>query len=430
MRSIILVLATLCFLPMCLRYPAAGAICWAWFSIMSPHQQVSGFAQGQQFNLVIAVATLLGWLFSSERKRWTPDLMPKLMLVFVLWMTFNSFFALVPDWSWQYWDRTMRTLALVFLVFFIVNTKARIHGFIWILVISLGYYGLRGGVFTIINGGAYIVYGPPGTIIADNNQLALAIVMSLPLVNYLRMHSKKHFIQFGLAVAFGLEVMMVLGSHSRGGAIALAAMFFVLWLRTRRKLAYGICIIVLLGLALSIMPDSYFQRLDTINDTGSDTSFQDRVMSWHVATFVAIDHFPFGAGFYAPQLAQIFNSYFPGQRPYAAHSIYFQVLGEHGFIGLALYLLILLLALRNAAIVLRQTRNRPELLWARDLASMIQVALIGYYVGGAALSMAYFDGFLLLIALLSTLRELTVSEPRLVFAKTESHAPVAADPAK
>jgi probable O-glycosylation ligase (exosortase A-associated) len=418
-RDIILVLATLGFLPLCLRYPAAGAICWAWFSIMNPHRQVYGFAAGQEFNLVVAVATLLGWLISSERKRWTPDLMPKLMLIFALWMTFNSLFAPFPDWSWQFWDRTMRGLTLIMLVFFIANTKARIHGLIWILVISIGYYGVKGGIFTITSGGTYIVYGPEASIIADNNQLALAVVMTLPLVNYLRMHTKNHLLRLGLAAAIFLEVVMVLGTRSRGGFVALAALLLVFWLTTRHRLLYGIAGIALVGTAFSLMPDTYWERIDTITHATSDTSFEGRMMAWQVATYVAIDRFPFGAGFYAPQLHGIFNQYFPGESTHAAHSIYFQVLGEHGFIGLALYLLILLLALRNAGIVLRQTRGKPGLLWAFDLANMTRVALIGFYVGGAALSMAYFDGFLLLIALLSTLRELTAPEPVPAFVATQ-----------
>lgn len=411
MRDIVLILATLGFLPLCLRHPAAGAICWAWFSIMNPHRQVYGLALGQQFNLVIAVATLTGWLLSAERKRWTPDLMPKLMLVLVLWTSVTSFFALLPDKSWAQWEQTMRALALVFLVFFIANTKARIHGLIWILVISLGFYGIKGGIFTIVGGGYSKVYGPAASILGDNNHLALAVVMAVPLVNYLRMHTKIRMMQLGLAVAMFLEVVMVLGSQSRGGAVALGVMLFIFWLSIRNKLLYGIAGIALIAVALSIMPESYFGRLDTISSAGSDSSFQGRVNAWNVAIDVAIDRFPFGAGFAGPQNPEIFHLYLPGEAPRAAHSIYFQVLGEHGFIGLALYLLIILLALRNVGVIMRQTRGRPELLWAYDLANMIRVALIGFCTGGALLSMAYFDGFLLLVALLSVLRELTAPEP-------------------
>jgi putative inorganic carbon (HCO3(-)) transporter len=410
LRSIILVLATLGFVPSCLRYPATGMICWVWVSIMSPQQVIYGFASGLHFNLVIAVATLLGWLLSTERKRWTPDLVPKLMLVFALWMTFNSFFALIPNWSWGFWDRTMRTLAVVFLVFFIANTKARLHGLIWILVISLGYYGVKGGIFTVLSGGNYIVVGPDGSIINDNNDLALAVVMALPLVNYLRMHTKMRLLQQGLAAAIGLQMVMVLGTHSRGGALALGSTLFIFWLSTQNKVFYGIACVALGAVALSLMPDTYFQRLDTISNAGSDGSFMGRVDAWEVAVKIAIDRFPFGAGYYAPQLPFVFNQYLPGAVARAAHSIYFQVLGEHGFIGLALYLLIIVLALRNAGVIMRQTRGRAELLWAYDLANMTRVALIGFCIGGAALSMAYFDGFLLLIALLSVLRELTAPQ--------------------
>jgi putative inorganic carbon (HCO3(-)) transporter len=422
-RDILLVLATLGFVPLCLRYPAAGAICWAWFSIMAPHRMIYSFAADQQFNLVIAAATLLGWLISSERKRWTPDLMPKLLLVFVLWMTFNSFFAPFPDWSWPYWDRTMRTWVLVFLAFVIINNKARIQGLIWILVISLGFYGVKGGVFAIATGGQFVILGPPGSIIADNNQLALAVVMSLPLVEYLRMHTRSRLLQLGLAAAIGLEIVMVIGSRSRGALIALAVLFLVFWLRTRRKLLYAIVGVAIGGVALSLMGDVFWTRVDTLTDVASDASFQGRVTAWQVATYVAVDRFPFGAGFYAPQLQSIFNHYFPGEITHAAHSIYFQVLGEHGFIGLALYLLILVLALRNASIILRQTRGTPELLWAYDLAKMVQLGLIGFYVGGAALSMAYFDGFMILIAVLSPLRELTAPSAALAPDNRRPEAP-------
>ena len=415
MRDIVLLAAMLGFVPLCLRYPAAGAICWAWVSIMNPHRQVYGFALGLQFNLMIAAATLLGWLLSAERKRWTPDFMPKLMLIFVLWMTFNSCFAAVPTWSWDYWDRTMRGLALVFLVFFIADTKARVHGLVWIIVLSLGYYSLKGGIFTVIHGGHYTVFGPAASILGDNNQLALAVVMSLPLMNYLRMHTRSRGIQLGLTVAMFLGIVMVLGSKSRGGAIALVITLTVFWLSTRHKLIYAIVGSALLLMALSVMPDSYFNRLDTINEADQDSSFMSRVTAWKIAIAIAIDRFPFGAGFYAQQLPSISHAYFPaeGALPsggaYAAHSIYFQVLGEHGFVGLAIYLAILLLALYNTFVVARQTRTTLEFRWAYDLAVMTRTALIGYYVGGAALSVAYFDGFFVLIALLSTVRELTAS---------------------
>lgn len=74
-----------------------------------------------------------------------------------------------------------------------------------------------------------------------------------------------------------------------------------------------------------------------------------------------------------------------------AHSIYFQVMGEHGFIGLGLFLLLGLLGWIRGQQVVKRCRNDPDRKWAADLAAMTQVSLIGYAVGGAFLGLAYFD---------------------------------------
>jgi probable O-glycosylation ligase (exosortase A-associated) len=73
------------------------------------------------------------------------------------------------------------------------------------------------------------------------------------------------------------------------------------------------------------------------------------------------------------------------------HSIYFEVMGEHGFIGFGLFMLLGLLAWLRANQVIRRCKKDPEKKWASDLASMIQVSLVGYAAGGAFLGMAYFD---------------------------------------
>jgi probable O-glycosylation ligase (exosortase A-associated) len=407
MRDLALVIAMLFFLPMALRYPAAGVLCWTWFSIMNPHREVFGFAAGQPLNSLIAVATLFAWLVSRERKHWTPDAVPWLLFALVAWMTLGTFFAASPTYSWLFWDRVIRIFALIFMVLVLMTTKSRIHATIWIIVISLGFYGVKGGVFTIVHGGHAIVYGPPDSVYADNNDLALAVVTELPLALYLALHSRSWWLRAPLALALGVQVIMVFGSYSRGGVIALAVMGLITLLRSERKIVYGLLAAAAVAVGLSVMPDSFYERLNTVNSLSTDDSFQGRVRAWQVAYRYAIDHFPFGAGMYGAQIKSVFHTYFPGAEAHAAHSIYFQILGEHGFIGLAIYLAILLLGLRNAGIVMRQAGQTPELRWARDLADLCRISLISFYVGGAALSMAYSDVYLILIALLSTLRELT-----------------------
>lgn len=418
LRDLSLVLATVIYLPMSLRMPAVGVLCWAWFSIMNPHRQVYGFAYGQPFNSVIAGATLLGFLVSKEPKRWPPDALPWLLLAFVAWMTLDTPFAAEPEYSWIFWDRTVRILALIFMVFFMMTTKARIQGMIWVLVISLGFYGVKGGVFTIRGGGHAIVWGPEESMYYDNNQLALAVVTELPLVYYLAQHTKAAWLRLPMLVAIMLQVVMVFGSYSRGGVLALGVMLSFLWLRSQRKMLYGAISLLAVAGGLNLMPETFFNRLNTMNSLNTDDSFQGRLNAWYVAYHYANDHFPFGAGFNGPQTAAVFHEYLPGEIAHAAHSIYFEVLGDHGWIGLTIYLLILVLPLRTAWIVRRQARGDPELRWAYDLADMIRVSLLSFYFGGAALSMAYADLYLVLIALLVNLRVLT--QPATVAAQTKA----------
>jgi probable O-glycosylation ligase (exosortase A-associated) len=109
-------------------------------------------------------------------------------------------------------------------------------------------------------------------------------------------------------------------------------------------------------------------------------------MAWNLAR----DRF-IGGGF---EIATplLFAKYAPNPLGiHAAHSIYFQVLGEHGFIGLALFLLLWFATWRMANRVRREVTGLPELEWAGKLVSMVQVGLVGYFVGGAFLSLAYFD---------------------------------------
>jgi probable O-glycosylation ligase (exosortase A-associated) len=110
-----------------------------------------------------------------------------------------------------------------------------------------------------------------------------------------------------------------------------------------------------------------------------------------MATNLAIDRPLTGGGFEIYD-AYVFGRYAPVPNDiHAAHSIYFQCLGEHGFIGLGLYLALIVICWRRAKWIIRQTAKRDDLKWAAQLAGMIQVSMIGFGVGGAFLSLLYFD---------------------------------------
>jgi probable O-glycosylation ligase (exosortase A-associated) len=149
-----------------------------------------------------------------------------------------------------------------------------------------------------------------------------------------------------------------------------------------------------------IMPDAWYERMATINTYQDDKSAQGRINAWWMAFNLALDR-PLGGGFETFRRA-MFALYAPDPTNVRdVHSIYFEVLGEHGFFGLFLFLLLALLTWRSANVIKRAVKSIPERAWMGDLMAMVQVSLIAYLAAGTFLGMAYFDYYynLVLIAI-------------------------------
>lgn len=407
MRELVLVIAIVAGLWMTLRWPFVGVLLWEWFTLQNPHQETYGFISFA--NLAIALVTLIAWSLSKERKAPPNGFILWAVIIFIFWTTLGGFFAFKPDWSWDYWDRTWKTFALGILLAATVTNRVRVQAVIWVAVVSLFYYGVKGGLFTILTGGHNHVLGPPGTMINDNNQLAVAMLMSLPLAHYLRGQSLNTWVRRGLLVGMILTVIAVIGTYSRGALVGLAALGLVGLLRMKRRVTYIAVASVLIVFTVNFMPDKYFSRMNTMNSVESvqsDESFKGRLTAWEVAYYAARDRFPFGAGFYGPQLGPFYHAYFPTEQNHAAHSIYFQVLGEHGFIGLAIYLSIIVAAFIKGSRIIRLARRMADKRWLADLGVALQASLIVFCVSGAALSLAYYDLFVIVVCLLLPLWEM------------------------
>jgi probable O-glycosylation ligase (exosortase A-associated) len=399
MRDIALVLLLAVLAPLAIRFPYVGLYVWEWLSLMNPHRLGFGFARDLPLNFGVAALTVGAWLISSKKGPINIRKFGVILAIFSIWITITTFAAPSVEASMPLWDRNIKTMLLIFMVIIVINSKTRLYGLLWILFISLGFFGVKGAGFLIATGFNATVFGPPDTMIEDNNSLALALVMIAPVLNFMRIHSPNKIIKLGVTVAIILVLASVIGTYSRGGLIALAAMLGFLWIKSRSKGATLVFAIVTAFSIFAVMPDKYIDRISTIKGAAeSDDSFKGRLDAWEVAWYVALDR-PLGAGFDGPRQWPIWSQYLPDAAARASHSIYFMVLGEHGFVGFGIYLCLLAAAWFNFGRVIRLCRDKPELLWAADLARAIQVGMVGFCVGGAALPMAYYDGFLTLLAI-------------------------------
>ena len=406
MRDLVLLAALLSVFPLILRAPQIGILAWIWVTLMNPQREVYGFLSSVQLNLVIAVVTLAAWFFSKEKKVASLSPLTILILLFGMWASVTTYTALDLNHSYPLWIRLLKTLVLAIAIITIVSTKARIQAVVWMIVLSLGYFGVKGGGFVLLTAGRYHVFGPEDSMIADNNSLGLALVMLLPLINYLRVTSRSRFVSFACLTIMGLTLIAIIGTYSRGALVALAACGVAYAVKSRASLVPLLLGAMLLTALPSLVPGGWFNRMATIQTASKDESFEERLSAWRTSFNIAKSRPLVGGGFSSIEqdwVVQEFHS--PGSLDIgrASHSMYFEVLSDQGFVGLALYLLLVVTAWYNTSIVLRLTRDRPELDWANRLTRMLQVSIIGYLVGGAALSMAYYDGFFILLSLTAVL---------------------------
>lgn len=390
MRDLLVTAMVFGVLPFIFKRPWIGILLWSWLGYMNPHRQTWGFAYDFPFAMITAIVTIAAFAFSKEKKAmpWTRETV--VLLLFIFWMLITTFFAFYPDTAWMQWDKVWKIQLMTILIAMLIKDRHQLHWMIWVIALSLGYYGVKGGIFTILTGGEHRVWGPAGTFIGGNNEIALALVMVIPLIRYLHLQAQRQWVRWGLASAMVLTAVAAMGSQSRGALLAMLAMAFFLWTKSRNKMVTAVYVLIGLGIVASVMPQSWYDRMDTIKTYEEDPSALGRINSWHTAFNVASDRIV-GGGFEMFR-APTFIQYAPEPyRVHDAHSIYFEVMGEHGFIGLGLFLLVGILTWLRARQVIRVCKKDAERKWASDLASMVQVSLVGYAVGGTFLGLAYFD---------------------------------------
>jgi probable O-glycosylation ligase (exosortase A-associated) len=392
MRDIALALFIFGTLPFILKRPYLGLLAWSWLGYMNPNRLCFGFAVNFPWVQLIAIVTLVSLAFSKESKKIPKSAISVFLFLFLMWTGITTFYAAVPDSAWSKWQEFAKVLVMVFVTLMMVNDRERIHRLIWVIVVSLGFYGLKGGLFTVTHGGSSNVLGPPNSFIADNNALALALCMTLPLMRYLQLHSSLRVVRIGMGIAMLFTGIAVLGTYSRGGLIGLAIVAGALFLKSRRRLAVVLVAVAVGLVAYHFMPPEWAARMDTLHQAKETSSGESRIQSWKFAANVAIHHPLVGGGFDDYLSAPLWDAFAPdGAEQRAVHSIYFRVLGEQGFPGLVLFLALMFASWRNCSRVRKNARDLPDQKWAYDLASMLQVALIAFMAAGAFLPMTYFD---------------------------------------
>ncbi len=388
MRDLLFMALLAGVLPFAIWNPQFGVLAYVWVGLMNPHRfvyQLSTFPVA----LTFAAATLLAMILRRRFGRFPVRTETILILVWFCYTTVTTILAIGHE-AWAQWDKVSKILLMTVVTGMLLQSRRDLMRLVAVIAGSILFFAVKGGIFSIVTRGQYQVFGPPDSFIADNNDLALAELMVLPLLLFFIRQERIGWRKNLLKIAFVLSTFGILFSYSRGALVAFAGLTLLLAWRSRHRIRAVAIALVAVSTVLTFAPKAWMERMHTIRTYQQDASALGRLNAWGFAWNLANSR-PWGGGFksFTPEN---FQHYAPNPEDFHdAHSIYFQVLAEQGYPGLVIFLSILGASFLRMQKIRAQTRGKPEWKWARDLAEMLQCSLLAYAMAGTFLGLAYFD---------------------------------------
>jgi probable O-glycosylation ligase (exosortase A-associated) len=410
-RDIIVLALILGSVPICFWRPYYGILLWTILSFLNPQQMSWGAARDFPVALVVAVPTLAGALVFC--KTWHALRSRETFLILALWVWFTAtslHTSLTPEFAdhvsdcWFRWRFVSKILLMALVAIALVNTFDRLRWLLIAIASAFGFFVAKALPWMIATGGQYRLYGPDGTMVGDNNDFGLALNMTLPIFFCLAKTEMNRRLKMIMAGLFVLTIPSVFFTYSRGALIGMALVLLAMGLRMRQRILLVPVICLAAVFATVFTPEKWQQRMDFRQEGALiDSSARSRFNSWTYSYQLALDYPLMGGGFeaYTPRL---FNLYAPNPLDvHGPHSIYFGVLAEHGFTGLALYLVLVGSCFASLQKVIREARRRDDDV-AANYAIMLELSLLGFLGSGAFLGRAYFDYYFTIVVCVAILK--------------------------
>jgi len=206
---------------------------------------------------------------------------------------------------------------------------------------------------------------------------------------------------------FGLFIITIPGiffTYSRGAMTGLVAVMTLMLAKSKQRLLLLPVVLMGMVIALVFAPPAWKERMDfTRKGAALDNSAYSRLNSWKFARNLAWDYPIFGGGF-DTFTKELFDRYAPNSNDvHGPHSIYFGVLAEHGYVGLALYLSLVASCFASLRRIGKRARRMGDDV-ARNYANAFGFSLVGFLTSGLFLGRAYFDYYFSIICFIVVLK--------------------------
>lgn len=389
-------------------YVSAGLIApflfglgYVWADLFTPQLVGYGLIADLPVSMILGGGTLAVYLLFDRRSPPQPGFSLLLLIAWAGWVTATTGWAVMGQDAWVKWDWAFKTILMGAFLPFLFRSRIQVEAMMATVVLAVAGNMLAFGAKTLMGGGGYgmnlgLLSGNQG--LAEGSTLAVVCAALIPIMLYLRRSGRVvaqiPFIKPALLALIAAAVLTTIGTQARAGLVSLGVLALILLLQTKRKLLYAGIIAVSASVGWVAAPDAWHERMSTIGEYNSESSALGRVAVWLWTLEFVQDH-PLGGGFdaYKVNSFQVPIEDQPGEyleiKGKAFHSIYFEVLGEHGIPGAILFASLLASMVLSLLLVIRHTRDEPELVWLRDMAQTILTAVTVYLVGGAFIGIAF-----------------------------------------
>jgi len=417
MRDLIFAAVLLPLLPVCFRRPFVGLAVFSWLAYMRPQDLTWGFARGMRWSYYVAIIMFAGYFANRKTKFFLPNLRCYVMILLLILVGLGILASGRP--STYLFNRYMEFVKIIAIALFttgIVQNKERLRVLLWIIALSLGFYGVKSGLWGILSGGNLQILQGPGGMLADNNDFSLALSMAVPMLFHLGWTERRKPIRRAFFFSLPLTVITVGLTRSRGGFLSVTAGIGVLMWRSRNRVLGIVLGVVGLTVGLLLAPGDYTERLRTITTPTEEGSAASRLRAWGIASRMAMDNPVFGVGFgrfphrYLEYCTDPTKGELDGTAIIVAHSSYFQIWAEAGTPAMSLYLLLIGMSFMTVWRVRRRARDRYYTSWMINYATMFEASLVAFVVGSAFLNRAHFDLFYHWVALVLVFERVAFQE--------------------
>jgi probable O-glycosylation ligase (exosortase A-associated) len=422
MRDIFLSLFMLAFLLAGLRRPFVWVLAYLYVDILAPQKISYGLLSHVPLSLLVFFLAVVGWVFFDNKTGSRASMRQGIMVLLLAYCFLTTQTADFPDPAAAKWAWVWKSLVFAIFLPFTLRTPLRIEAAALVMVMAAGALIIDGGVKTLAGGGGY---GELAFFINDNtglyeaSTLACVAIAIIPLILWL---GKNGTIfppdwrtkLFSYALTFS-ALLIPVGTEARTGLLC-AGLLAVLMMRSVRYRWLYLAGLALAGLAVQpLLPSSFSSRMGTIENNKADQSASTRLAVWKWTLSYAGDH-PFGGGFDSYRGNKLVVSTKQEQGSGASvqvnsnkivdagrafHSAYFEMLGEQGWPGLALWLILQISGLLQLEAIRRRLRKSEGAQDRRDadLALALQQGHLVYLLGAAFVGIAYQPFIYMLIAL-------------------------------